>query len=112
MAARLRAGIEALDRATSHQLAMLRSNRPEAALAGAAPYLRLFGLALGAACLAKAALASSAALKDGATDPAHAGRIALARFFAENLLVAAGGLEQAVIAGGGFADDAVSALIE
>ncbi|MDP4024406.1 acyl-CoA dehydrogenase [Methylobacterium sp. NEAU 140] len=109
-AARLRAGIEALDRATSHQLAALGSNRPEAALAGAAPYLRLFGLALGGACLAKAALAASAALKAGETDPAHAARIALARFYAENLLPAASGLEQAVLAGGGFTDDAAVAL--
>ncbi len=34
MAPRLRAAIESLDRATSHQLAALGSNRPEAALAG------------------------------------------------------------------------------
>ncbi|MGU3536970.1 acyl-CoA dehydrogenase [Methylobacterium sp. A54F] len=109
-AARLRAAVESLDRATSHQLAALASNRPEAALAGASPYLRLFGLAQGGACLAKAALAASAALKAGETDPAHAARIALARFFAENLAVAAGGLEQAVIDGGAFAEDAALAL--
>ncbi|WP_375462845.1 acyl-CoA dehydrogenase [uncultured Methylobacterium sp.] len=110
VAARLRAGIEHLDRATSHQLAALRSNRPEAALAGAGPYLRLFGLAQGAACLAAEALASGHALRAGETDPAHAARIALARFFAENLLPAAGGLEQVVLDGGGFLDDAGLAL--
>ena len=110
MAARLREGVRSLDRATSHQRAMLGSDRPEAALAGATPYLRLFGLALGGACLAKAALASAAALKVGETDPANGARITLARFFAENLLPAAGGLEQAVIAGGAFIDDAASAL--
>ncbi len=110
MAARLRAAIESLDRATSHQLAALASNRPETALAGAAPYLRLFGLALGGASLARAALASAAALKAGETDPAHAGRIALARFYAENLLPAAGGLEEAVLGGSAFTDDAGLAL--
>ncbi|MFC6788716.1 acyl-CoA dehydrogenase [Methylobacterium komagatae] len=110
MAARLRGAIESLDRATSHQLAALASNRPETALAGAAPYLRLFGLALGGASLARAALASAAALKAGETDPAHAGRIALARFYAENLLPAAGGLEEAVLGGGAFTDDAALAL--
>ncbi|GJE59687.1 acyl-CoA dehydrogenase [Methylobacterium trifolii] len=105
-AARLRAGIESLDRATSHQRVLLASNRPDGALSGATPYLRLFGLAQGAACLAKAAVASRAALKAGATDPAHGARIALARFFAENLLPAASGLEQSVVEGGGFVDDA------
>jgi alkylation response protein AidB-like acyl-CoA dehydrogenase len=105
-AARLRAGIESLDRATSHQLAVLGSNRPEAALAGATPYLRLFGLVQGAACLATAALAARAGLVAGETDPAHRARIALARFFAENLLPAASGLEASVIEGGAFADEA------
>ncbi|WP_430910634.1 acyl-CoA dehydrogenase [Methylobacterium sp. sgz302541] len=109
-AARLRAGIESLDRATSFQLAALRSNRPEEALAGATPYLRLFGLAQGAACLAAAGLASSRALKEGSDDPADSARIALARFFAENLLTAAGGLEQTVIEGGGFVGDAAAIL--
>lgn len=110
MAARLRGGIEALDRATSHQLASLASNRPEVALAGASPYLRLFGLTLGGACLARAALASAAARKAGETDPAHGARIALARFYAENLLPAAGGLEEAVLGGGAFTEDAALAL--
>jgi len=110
MAARLRGGVESLDRATSHQLAALASNRPEAALAGAAPYLRLFGLTLGGACLARTALAAAAARKAGETDPAHAGRIALARFYAENLLPAAGGLEEAVLAGGSFTEEAALAL--
>ena len=93
-----------------HQLAALSSNRPETALAGATPYLRLFGLVLGGACLARSALAASAALKAGETDPAHAGRIALARFYAENLMTAAEGLEQSVVAGGAFTDDAALAL--
>ncbi|WP_375409213.1 acyl-CoA dehydrogenase [uncultured Methylobacterium sp.] len=109
-AARLRAGIESLDRATSFQLKALASNRPDDALAGATPYLRLFGLAQGGACLAAAALASNAALRAGETDPAHAARIALARFFAENLLTAAGGLEESVIDGGAFTQDAALAL--
>ncbi|MEE7469255.1 hypothetical protein MOF8_22355 [Methylobacterium oryzae] len=106
----MRDDIGSLDRATSHQLAALASNRPETALAGATPYLRLFGLTLGGACLARSALAASAALKAGETDPAHAARIALARFYAENLLTAAGGLEQTVVAGGAFTDDAALAL--
>ncbi|NEU11536.1 acyl-CoA dehydrogenase [Methylobacterium sp. BTF04] len=110
MGARLRAGIESLDRATSFLLKALASNRPQDALAGATPYLRLFGLVQGGACLAQAALASNTALKAGETDPAHAARIILARFFADNLLTAAAGLEESVIDGGAFADDAALAL--
>ena len=109
-AARLREGISSLDRATGFLLKALGSNRPQEALPGATPFLRLFGLVQGAACLAQAGLAASAALRGGETDPAHAARIALARFFAENLLPAASGLEQAILTGGGFADDPAFAL--
>ncbi|UMY16081.1 acyl-CoA dehydrogenase [Methylobacterium organophilum] len=109
-APRLRDAIGSLDRATSYLLGALASNRPEEALPGATPYLRLFGLVQGAGCLATAGLASAAALKAGETEPAHAARIALARFFAENLLPAASGLEQAILEGGGFADEAATVL--
>jgi acyl-CoA dehydrogenase len=43
--ARLREAIESLDRATSFMLKAASGNQPEAALAGATPYLRLFALA-------------------------------------------------------------------
>ncbi len=109
-APRLRETIEALDRATSSLLKALGSNRPDEALAGATPYLRLFGLAQGGACLAQAALAANAAVKAGDGDPAHPARIALARFFAENLATAARGLEETVTGGGGFLQDGVLAL--
>ena len=67
---------------------------PDAALAGAAPYLRLFGYAAGGAMLAGEALAAS---RLPGTDAA--GRIATARFFAENFAVQATGLERAVTEG-------------
>jgi acyl-CoA dehydrogenase len=70
-----------------------------AALAGATPYLRLFGLAAGGHYLARGALA---AVRDG--DGAN--HVALARFFAENLCVQAAGLAAAVTDGG----DAVFAI--
>ncbi len=79
--------------------------------AGATPYLRLFGLVAGAAYLAEAALAAHAATKAGDHDPAHAGRIATARFFAENLLPAAGGLESAVVSGAQSVLQAEAALV-
>ena len=72
---------------------------PDAALAGATPYLRLFALALGGACLAKAGLAAQSAPRQaGGTPPL--GRVALARFFAEKLATAATGLAQTVLSGG------------
>ncbi|HYF55222.1 MAG TPA: acyl-CoA dehydrogenase, partial [Salinarimonas sp.] len=109
-AARLREAVESLDRATSFMLKALASNDPDQALAGATPYLRLFGLAQGAAALADAALAARAALQAGETDPAHPARIALCRFFAENLATGARGLEETVTAGAGFLADAPLAL--
>jgi butyryl-CoA dehydrogenase len=110
MAPRLREGIENLDRATSFLLATLAGNRPEDALAAATPYLRLFGLVQGASCLSMEAMASAKALAGGETDPAHAGRIVLARFFAEQLLPAASGLEASVMTGAASFQDAALAL--
>ena len=69
------AALNDLEEATSFLLAALGEGRQEEALAGATPYLRLFGLAAGGAYLVRGALA------DG-----DAGRVALARFFAENLI--------------------------
>ncbi|TDR94325.1 acyl-CoA dehydrogenase [Enterovirga rhinocerotis] len=102
-AARLRDAVESLDRATSFLQRALAGNDPTAALAGATPYLRLFGLASGGTLLAEIALAAGA-------DEAGAARIALCRFFAENIAVGAAGLEASVVDGGGFAVDAALAL--
>ena len=65
---------------------------PEAALAGATPYLRLFGLASGGIYLARGALAA-------AQEPGHPNAIAYARFFAENIAVTAPGLAAAITSG-------------
>jgi alkylation response protein AidB-like acyl-CoA dehydrogenase len=92
--ARLAEAVDALDRATQWMLAHVEKN-PDAALAGATPYLRLFGLASGGCLLASEALAAQR-LGDGAD---ASGRLSLARFFAENLVVAASGLERSVIDG-------------
>jgi hypothetical protein len=87
---RLGDAIESLARATEWLLARLEKE-PEAALVGATPYLRLFALATGGAYLAKEALAALRLGSDAAA------RVALARFFAENLTVQAGGLERTVV---------------
>jgi butyryl-CoA dehydrogenase len=109
-APRLRDAIESLDRATSHLLRSLSSNTTAEALAGATPYLRLFALAQGGAALAEGALAAAALTAAGDGDPAHAGRIALCRFFAENIAVGAKGLEDTVLSGAGFLQDTAPAL--
>ncbi|MGI9423306.1 MAG: acyl-CoA dehydrogenase [Hyphomicrobiaceae bacterium] len=95
MAARLDAAVAALSEASDYMIAQLQTD-PEAALAGAAPYLRLFGLTAGGSYLARGALS---AVRDGAVDNGQAGQIASARFFAEQLLVAAPGHGQAVVTG-------------
>jgi butyryl-CoA dehydrogenase len=109
-APRLREAVESLDRATSFMLKAVAGNAPEDALAGATPYLRLFALAQGAAALADAALAANTLMAGGDQDPAHPGRIALCRFFAENIAIGARGLEEAVLAGAGSVQDAPLAL--
>lgn len=109
-APRLRDAIESLDRATSYLLKAVSSNAQGEALAGATPYLRLFALAQGGAALAEMALAANAQAAAGDQDPAHAGRIALCRFFAENIAVGAKGLEDTVMSGAGFLQDATLAL--
>jgi 3-(methylsulfanyl)propanoyl-CoA dehydrogenase len=84
-----------LERATQWLIGKL-AREPESALAGATPYLRLFGITAGGCMLADEALAALR-LADNGADPAA--RVALARFFAENIAVQAGGLERAITAG-------------
>lgn len=84
----LEQALDDLQQATRYLQRQLGDGRTDDALAGATPYLRLFALAAGGAYLARAALA------DG-----DAGRIALCRFFAENMLVETSALKQCVTAG-------------
>jgi acyl-CoA dehydrogenase len=91
--ARLAEAVDSLDRATTWLLSKV-ANEPSAALAGATPYLRLFGNAAGGCMLADEALA---ALRVANGEPAS--RVAIARFFAENIAVQASGLERAVTEG-------------
>ncbi len=96
MGERLSAAVDALAD-SSHWLGGALARSPDGALAGAQPYLRLFGLAAGGTYLARGALA---AVRDGASaDGSAAARIALARFFAENLAATAPGLRDAIITG-------------
>ena len=90
---RLAEAVEALSRATAWLAAPDRD--PAEGLAGATPFLRLFGLAAGGAALAAEALAGA-----GHNDPDAPRRAAVARFFAENVAVEADGLARAVMEGG------------
>ena len=90
---RLQDATEALERATNWLLGSQR-NDLTAALAGATPYLRLFALAAGGALLAEEALA---AVRQGGNGADAAGRIAIARFFAENVAVQGESLGRTVV---------------
>ncbi len=102
--ARLAEAVDSLDRATTWLLSKIEKE-PQAPLAGATPYLRLFGNAAGGCMLADEALA---ALRIAGAEPAA--RIAIARFFAENIAVQASGLERTVIEGADSVNGADAAL--
>jgi acyl-CoA dehydrogenase len=102
-AVRLGDAVESLARATDWVIARL-NKEPEAVLAGATPYLRLFGLATGGCLLAKQALAAIRLGEDPAT------RLATIRFFAENIAVGAGALERTVVEGAAGVIESQAAL--
>ncbi|MDQ6436012.1 acyl-CoA dehydrogenase [Mesorhizobium sp. LHD-90] len=98
-AEKLDAAIDALADATEALLAMQTDGRAQSALAGATPYLRLFALASGGTFLARAAVASAAPE-----------RVALCRFFAENLADETGALRERTVDGGDSLAAAAEAL--
>jgi acyl-CoA dehydrogenase len=101
--ARLAEATDSLAEATEWILAAL-ATKPDAALAGATTYLRLFASAAGGCMLADEALAAArqdtvngdGATANGADKP---GRVAIARFFAEDLAVQAPALARIVTDG-------------
>jgi alkylation response protein AidB-like acyl-CoA dehydrogenase len=99
----------ALQRATGWLLGRAH-NDLDAALAGATPFLRLFALAAGGALLAEEALAAVRLARHAGSGDS-AGRVAIARFFAEHLAVAAPGLERSVIEGAESFNGADAALL-
>jgi hypothetical protein len=99
---RLRETVDSLERATAFMLGAL-GPRPGDALAGATPYLRLFGLAQGGVSLAEEALVSLSG-----EDPRGSMRVATARFFAEHLAPEAVALERTVVDGAGAVEAAAA----
>src|SRR4029078_11707134 len=102
--AKLAEAVDSLDRATTWLLGKVEKE-PQSVLAGATPYLRLFGNAAGGCMLADEALA---ALRLANGEPAA--RVSIARFFAENIAVQARGLERAVTEGADSVNAAASAV--
>ncbi|VAW11824.1 3-methylmercaptopropionyl-CoA dehydrogenase (DmdC) [hydrothermal vent metagenome] len=93
MGACLGEAVDELEAATDWLVGALGSDRDKA-LAGATPYLRLFGLTAGAGFLAQGALAQ---LKQDDAEPGN--RLVLVRFMAENLLPETGSLARAITGG-------------
>lgn len=87
-AARLAAALDELEEATRFLQSSLADGDVETALAGATPYLRLFGLAAGGTLLARGAVAA----KDDR-------QMRLTRFFAENLVGECAALKARVVSG-------------
>ena len=90
-AQRLREAVAALETATDYMLAHVK-DQPQQALAGATPYLRLFGVTQGGVALAKRGLVAAQA-GDGEAE------IVLARFFAAHVTSEAQGLGRTVTDG-------------
>jgi butyryl-CoA dehydrogenase len=105
-APRIAKAVDSLERATRFMLGALAENASEEALAGASPYLRLFATAQGGALLGASALAAHRAASAGDNDPANAGRVQLARFFADNIAPSASGLADVVVGGAASLKDA------
>ena len=96
MSERLEASVAALEDATGWLLGQLPENR-NAALAGATPFLRLFGIASGGIYLAKGALSAIRGSDVHGTNPE--GKVLEARHFAESLMGETEGLKHAVSCG-------------
>ena len=107
MGQRLDEAVTALSEASEYMVEQLQSN-PEAALTGAAQYLRLFGLTAGGTYLARGALK---AVRDGSVANGKAANVKAARFFAEHLLVAAPGHGQSVVTGADALADVTPELL-
>ncbi len=91
-------GISVLDGATEWLLGV---DDPNDGLAGATPYLRLFGAVTGGWLLARGALAARRRLDAGEDDDFLRDRIATASFYCAQLLPESVGLSPAITAGAG-----------
>jgi acyl-CoA dehydrogenase len=108
IAEKVGAALDELTFATNWLTRALADERMSDALAGATPYLRLFGLVAGGAYHLKAVLVDLASGLDG-QDAAR--RMAVARFYTADTMAIAGGLRLAATAGAAVIDDLNPALL-
>jgi alkylation response protein AidB-like acyl-CoA dehydrogenase len=93
-------GVDALSSAAEYILANYTA-QPRQVMAGAVPFLKLFGIVAGGWQLARAALVAKNRLAEGRGDRAfYTAKIATAQFFGDHVLAAAAGLAHTVIHGG------------
>ena len=93
-------GVDALANAVEYIVANY-SVSPKRVMAGAVPFLKLFGIVAGGWQLARGAMVSANRLAEGKGDPVfYSSKIATARFFAEHVLATAPGLAHTVVRGG------------
>jgi acyl-CoA dehydrogenase len=108
IAARLRDGVAALEQAVQFVVGSFGADVRRAA-AGAVPFLELFGTVAGGWQMARAALAAHRRLGAGEGEAGFLRtKVATARFYADHVLVRAGGLARTVVTGA----DAVLAVEE
>ena len=95
----LRQGVACLREAVTFVLAN-QGQRATASLAGAVPFLELFGIVAGGWQMARAALAARRMISDGAADQEFlTAKIRSARFYADHVLSASPGLAHSVVSG-------------
>jgi acyl-CoA dehydrogenase len=99
VAARLRDGVAALDQAVQFILATYPADVRRASV-GAVPFLELLGVVAGGWQMARAALAAHRHLAAGRGEAGFLrAKLATARFYADHVLVRAGGLSRTVVSG-------------
>ena len=90
--------IESLTEASTHVGAKMASGDYADAVAGATPFTRMWGTAVGGAFLAKSVLASQALIDAGTDDDTLRAKQSVARFYCEQILPTANGLLGSVLA--------------
>jgi acyl-CoA dehydrogenase len=99
VAARLRDGVAALEQAVQFVVATYGADIRKASV-GAVPFLELFGVVAGGWQSARAALVAHRRLAEGAGETGfYRAKLATARFYADHVLVRAGGLARTVVSG-------------
>jgi alkylation response protein AidB-like acyl-CoA dehydrogenase len=94
----LRRAVGAMQEATAWLLANYDS-QPQAAAAGAVPYLKLTGIVAGGWLMAQAARIAQQHLGAGSGDAFYAAKLVTARYFALHVLPQAAGLKDAIVGG-------------